>query len=416
MRDRTTCPPASTAPADGPDTRPVRLTPLDILVLGLLGIRTRRIRAALSALGISLGIATMIVVTAVPASSQQALLARMTALGSNMLRAEPVPDQKPPVLLPEESIGMVRRIGPVSAVSAVANTHASVHRSDRVDAADYAGLSVLAAKDDLLPVINAKTRTGVFLGRATDRFPTAVLGSVAATRLGFPDARPGASASQIFINDRWFSVIGVLERTPLSPDIDRSVLVSWDAARTELRFDGHPTVLYVKAREPAMEAVRSVLAATVNPRLPGMVQVSRPSDALAAKRATQTTFSALFLGLAAVALLVGGIGVANTMVISVLERRREIGLRRALGANRGQIRAQFLTESVALSGLGGLIGTLIGILATLGYTTYQGWPVVIPWFAVVGGIAGAVVVGMAAGAYPSVRASRLTPTEALATT
>ncbi|MEU9775918.1 ABC transporter permease [Streptomyces sp. NPDC047968] len=398
-----------------PDTRPVRLSPLDILALGMLGIRTRRIRAALSALGISLGIATMIVVTAVPASSQKALLARLTALGTNMLEVRPVPDQKPPVLLPQESVAMAGRIGPVTAVSAVANTHAVVHRSDHADAADYAGLSVLATKDDLLPVINAEVRAGVFLGPATRSFPTAVLGSVAATRLGVPDLPPGGPAPQIFVNDRWFTVIGILAATPLSPDIDRSVLVSWDAARTELRFDGHPTVIYVKAREPALEAVRSVLAATVHPELPGMVQISRPSDALAAKRATQTTFSALFLGLAAVALLVGGIGVANTMVISVLERRREIGLRRALGANRGQIRAQFLTESVALSGLGGLSGTLIGVLATLGYTTYQGWPPVIPWFSMAAGIGGAIVVGMAAGVYPSIRASRLTPTEALAT-
>ncbi|MCM2422629.1 ABC transporter permease [Streptomyces sp. RKAG293] len=398
-----------------PDTRPVRLAPLDVLALGLLGIHTRRIRAALSALGISLGIATMIVVTAVPASSQKALLAQLTALGTNMLQAEPVPNQKPPVLLPEESVGMVRRIAPVTEVSAVANTQAVVHRSDHVDAADYAGLSVLAAKNDLLPVINAKVRTGTFLSPANDKFPTAVLGSVAATRLGIPDLPPGAPGPQIFINDRWFTVIGILSSTPLSPDIDRSVLVPWEAARAELHFDGHPTVIYVKAREPAIEGVRSVLAATINPQMPGMVQISRPSDALAAKRATQANFSALFLGLAAVALLVGGIGVANTMVISVLERRREIGLRRALGANRGQIRAQFLTESVALSGLGGLSGTLIGVLATLGYTTYQGWPPVIPWVSVVGGVAGAILVGMAAGVYPSIRASRLTPTEALAT-
>ncbi|MFF3652606.1 ABC transporter permease [Streptomyces sp. NPDC002181] len=398
-----------------PDTRPVRLSPVDVLALGMLGIRTRRIRAALSALGISLGIATMIVVTAVPASSQKALLARLTALGTNLLEVTPAPDRKPPVQLPEASIGMVRRIGPVTAVSAVANTHASVHRSDHVDAADYAGLSVLAAQDDLLPVINAKVGAGTFLGPATDRFPTAVLGSVAATRLGIPDLPRGGAAPQIFIDDRWFTVIGILAATPLSPDIDRSVLVAWEAARTELRFDGHPTVLYVKAREPALEAVRSVLAATVHPELPGMVRISRPSDALAAKRATQSTFSALFLGLAAVALLVGGIGVANTMVISVLERRREIGLRRALGAGRGQIRAQFLTESVALSGLGGLSGTLIGVLATLGYTTYQGWPPVIPWLSVAAGIGGAIAVGMAAGVYPSLRAARLTPTEALAT-
>ncbi|GAB3955813.1 hypothetical protein GCM10027614_66260 [Micromonospora vulcania] len=219
----------------------------------------------------------------------------------------------------------------------------------------------------------------------------------------------------MIIGTRWFTVVGVLDPMPLSPDLDRSVLVGWDAARDMLGFDGHPTVVYLQAREDSLEDVRAVLPATLNPQLPGLVQVSRPSDALAAKRATQNTFSALFLGLAAVALLVGGIGVANTMVISVLERRREIGLRRALGANRGQIRVQFLTESVLLSVLGGAAGTAIGVLATIGYAGYQDWPPTIPAMAVAGGIGGALLVGVVAGVYPSIRASRLTPTEALAT-
>lgn len=397
------------------DSRPVRLAPLDILGLGLLGIRTRKIRAALSALGISIGIATLIVVTGIPASSQKALMKELSALGTNMLRAVPA-NQDPPVLLPPESVDMVRRIGPVTAASAVANTHTEVFRNDRLGADDYTGLTVLASRLDLLRTINARVASGHFLTPATERFPTAVLGSVAASRLGVPKITTGRPAPQIYVDGHWFTVVGILARTPLSPDIDRSVLVGWDAARTLLKFDGHPTVLYLKARESQIEAVRDVLPATINPPLPGVVQVSRPSDALAAKRATASTFSALFLGLAGVALLVGGIGVANTMVISVLERRREIGLRRALGANRGQIRAQFLTESVVLSALGGLAGTALGTLATVAYATHQHWPPVIPLTSVTAGLTGAILIGMLAGVYPSLRAARLTPTEALATT
>ena len=395
--------------------RPVRLAPLDLLSVGLLGIRTRKMRAALSALGISIGIATMIVVTGIPASSQAALLRELSALGTNMLQAIPTPDQDPPVKLPEASVGMVKRIGPVIAASAVANTHTLVRRSDRTDPNDGSGLTVLAARLDLLPVINARIQAGHWLSPVTEKFPTVVLGSVAASRLGFSDLPPsGGPGPQVLIGDQWFTVVGILATTPLSPDIDRSVLVGWDAARSSLHFDGHPTVLYVQSREPAIEAVRAVLPATVYPEQPGQVMVTRPSDALAAKRATENTFAALFLGLAAVALLVGGIGVANTMVISVLERRSEIGLRRALGANRGQIRAQFLTESVALATLGGIAGTALGLLATAGYAAYHGWPVVIPLSSTLAGLGGAVLVGMVAGVYPSVRASRLTPTEALA--
>lgn len=393
-----------------PDTRAVRLRFGDILRLGLLGISSRRFRAALSALGISIGIATMIVVTGIPASSQQALLDDLTALGTNMLRAEPA-TQDTPITLPADSVARLTRIGPVTGAAAVANTHQLVRRSDRVAPTEGSGLSVLATTGNLLDQLNGSLQTGRFVNPS---FPTVVLGHVAAGRLGFDRLVPG-HAPQVYIGDTWFTVVGILAPMPLAPDIERAVLVGWDAARQWLGFDGHPTVIYAKVREDAIDDVRSVLGPTLYPQLPGLVQVSRPSDALAAKRATESNLNALLLGLAGVALLVGGIGVANTMFISVLERRREIGLRRALGATRGHIRAQFLTEAVALSTLGGLAGTAIGTVVTVGYSMYQGWPLVVPAFAVLGGIAGAIVVGTLAGLHPSIRASRLTPTEALAT-
>lgn len=396
--------------------RPVRLAPLDILLLGVLGIRIRRMRAALSALGISIGIATMIVVTGIPASSQRALMVELSALGTNLLQAVPAPGQDQEPKLPEESVAMVGRVGPVLSVTAVANTHTVVRRSDLIDPRDGSGLAVLASRLDLLDTIGGRMYRGRFLDAASQSLPTVVLGSVAATRLGVQDVPAGGPPPQIMIGNTWFSVIGILVRTPLSPDIDRSVLVGWDAARTTLNFDGHPTVIYLRAREPAIETVRSVLPATINPQNPSQVMVTRPSDALAAKRATEDTFSALFLGLALVALLVGGVGVANTMVISVLERRSEIGLRRALGANRGQVRMQFLTESVVLSALGGVVGVVFGTAGTAGYAASHGWPVVVPGGAVLAGLGGAVLVGMIAGAYPSVRAARMTPTAALAST
>ncbi|MEW2290108.1 ABC transporter permease [Streptomyces sp. NPDC047841] len=396
--------------------RPVRQNPSDVLRLGLIGIRTRRLRAALSALGISIGVATLVLVTGIPASSQRALDDRLSALGTNVLRAVPQPDQDPPVLLPASADRMAARIGPVTATGQVANTHQLVHRSDRTDPHDGLGLSVLASGDGLLPVVNGRVRAGKFLDPATDRLPTAVLGYEAASRLGVAGLPPGREAPQILVGTTWFTVIGILDPLPLAPDLDRSVLVGWEAARKTLAFDGHPTVVYVKAREDAVEAVSPVLPATLYPELPGLVQVSRPSDALAAKRATHSAFSSLFLGLAGVALLVGAIGVANTMYISVLERRKEIGLRRALGANRGQIRGQFLTESVVLSLLGGVAGTVTGVLATAGYAVYEGWRPVIPPAVLGAGAGGAVVIGMLAGVYPAIRAARLTPTEALATT
>jgi len=392
-----------------------RLGPRDLLGVGLIGIRTRKMRALLSALGISIGIATMVVVTGIPASSQADLLRTLSALGTNTLQAAPI-DRDPPVTLPEDAPAMVARIGPVLTASAVANTHSVIRRNDRTDAQDGLGLTVLASKSNLLTTLNGTVRSGRFLDTTSERLPMVVLGSVAATRLGFSDLPAGTTKPQVMIGDQWFTVIGILHSVALNPDIDRAVLIGWNAARTLLHFDGHPTVIYLQAQEDYIEAVRAVLPATVDPQHPSDVQVTAPSDALAAKRATQTSFSALFFGLAAVALLVGGIGVANTMVISVLERRAEIGLRRALGAHRGQIRAQFLTEAVVLSALGGIGGTLLGITATTGYAWSQNWPVVIPAAATLAGLGGAALIGAVAGAYPAMRAARLMPTEALSGT
>jgi putative ABC transport system permease protein len=370
----------------------------------------------LSALGISIGIATMVVVVGIPASSRQALDHQLSALGTNLLQAQASPDpvtrKLPP--LPETAAAMAKRIGPVERTSAVANTHATVRRSDRIPGEQSSGLTVLAAMPDLLPAINARVASGSYLNAASEALPMVVLGNQAATRLGITDVGPNLPAQLVWLGNRWFTVTGVLAPIPLAPDVERSVLVGWSAARTWLGFDGHPTVVYVRAQEPELENVRDVLAATVFPANPARIVVSRPSDALAAKRISETAFSGLFLGLAGVALLVGGIGVANTMVISVLERKREIGLRRALGSTRGQVRAQFFTESMVLCLLGGLTGAALGVLGTASYAASREWPATIPLVAVLGGVGSALTIGVLAGLYPAIRAARLTPTEALA--
>jgi putative ABC transport system permease protein len=387
------------------------VNPLDLLGLGFARLRNRPTRAVLAALGISMGIATMLVVIGIPASSQQAVVNELAALGPNLLRAQAMPDRASGVEagMPPEAVAMAARIGPVQQVSGVANVHTEVRRTDLGN--QGSGLTTLAATPDLLGVLGGTVHSGTFLNEATDKFPAVVLGSKAATWLGITEVPP--VAPQIRLGDRWFTVIGVLGPMALAPEVERSVLVGWDAAKEQLGFDGRATAVYVRSAEDGVEDVRGVLGRTLDPEQPGLVQVSRPSDALAAKRITQDALGTLLLGLAGVALLVGGIGVANTMVISVLERKREIGLRRALGAGRGQIRGQFLVEAVVLCGVGGVAGGVLGLVVTGGYAHVQGWPVVVPVGAVVGGLGAAVGIGVLAGVYPAVRASLLTPTEAL---
>ncbi|RZT81621.1 putative ABC transport system permease protein [Micromonospora violae] len=392
---------------------PARLGPADVLRVGGVGLRTRPLRAFLSALGIAIGIAAMIAVVGISSSSRAELDRALDALGTNLLTVEPGNTLfGADAQLPEESIAMIGRIGPVTEVSATGQvSDAKVYRSDRIPAAETGGIATRAARLDLLGTVGAEVATGTWLNEATARYPAVVLGATAAQRLGITTADPRV---QVWLGGRPFTVVGILAATPLAPELDTSALVGWPAATEYLGFDGHPTTVYTRAQESQVEAVRSVLGATTNPAAPNEVEVSRPSDALAAAEATDDAFTGLLLGLGAVALLVGGVGVANTMVISVLERRAEIGLRRSLGATRGQVRTQFLAESLLLSALGGIGGVVLGILVTSGYALSQNWPTVVPAWAMLGGVGATLVIGGFAGLYPAVRAARLAPTEALA--
>ncbi|MEU7927427.1 ABC transporter permease [Micromonospora sp. NPDC049107] len=391
---------------------PARMGPGDVLRVGGVGLRTRPLRAFLSALGIAIGIAAMIAVVGISSSSRAELDRALDALGTNLLTVEPGNTLfGADAQLPEESVSMIGRIGPVTEVSATGQvSDAKVYRSDRIPAAETGGIATRAARLDLLGTVGAEVTSGTWLNEATARYPAVVLGATAADRLGVGEADPQV---QVWLGGRWFSVVGVLAPVPLAPELDTSALVGWSAATDYLGFDGHPSTVYTRAEESQVEAVRSVLGATANPEAPNEVEVSRPSDALAAAEATDAAFTGLLLGLGAVALLVGGVGVANTMVISVLERRAEIGLRRSLGATRGQVRTQFLAESLLLSALGGVGGVLLGILVTTGYALSQDWPTVVPAWAMLGGVGATLVIGGFAGLYPAVRAARLAPTEAL---
>jgi putative ABC transport system permease protein len=385
----------------------------DLARVASIGIRSRRLRAALSALGIAIGVAAIVAVLGLSASSRAGLLAEIDRLGTNLLTVTNGQDFFGDTTeLSLSAPAMIARIGPVQSVADTGSTSAYVYRSPLIPTVNTNGLGVKAATVDLLPVVGAGVARGRFLNAATATKPVAVLGAAAAQRLGIDRIYVG---ERVWLGGQWFYVVGILTPATLAPEIDSSVLVGFPAAKRYLGFDGHPDTIYVRAATSQVAAVQSVLAATANPEAPNEVEVSQPSSVLEARAKTDSALNGLFLGLGAVSLLVGAVGVANIMVISVLERRSEIGLRRALGATKGHIRIQFLAEAMLLAMLGGAAGVVIGALATGVYASTKHWAVVVPATAWAGGFAAAVAIGAIAGLLPAIRAARLSPTDALRT-
>jgi len=390
---------------------PARLRLADLARLATVGLRTRKLRAALSALGIAIGGAAIAAVLGLSSSSAAGLNAEIAALGTNLLTVQTgqgfsgQPDE-----LPLAAPAMISRLSGVYAVQTTGATTANAYRSPLIPSVNTNALTVDAATLGLPAAAETSLAQGVFLNAATAREPVCVLGAAAAQLLGIDTIFPG---ERIWAGNMWLYVAGILMPDVLAPGIDSSVLVGYPFAGKYLGFDGHPTTIYVKATDNRVNAVDNLLAAQADPENPTVADVSQPSSALLAQAEAKAAFNTLFLGLGAVALLVGAIGVANIMIISVLERRSEIGLRRALGATKGHIRIQFLAEAILLALIGGAAGVAAGATATAIYAHTKGWATVIPPMAWAGGLGAALLIGTLAGLLPALRAARMSPTEAL---
>jgi putative ABC transport system permease protein len=396
---------------------PRRMRPADLGRLASIGLRTRKLRATLSALGIAIGVAAIVAVLGLSSSSKAGLLAEIDRLGTNLLTVTNGQTLGGDTAeLPVAAPGMISRIGPVTAVQYTGRVGGvNAYRSPLIPTINTNALSVQAASLELPATVGTSVAQGRFLNPATAREPVAVLGATAAARLGIERLYPGerirvGPTSKL---GQWFYLAGILNPAVLAPEIDASVLIGFPAAQSYLGFDGHPSAIYLRAATDQVDAVHAVLAATANPEHPNQVTVSQPSDALVVRAAAKSALNGLFLGLGAVSLLVGAVGVANIMIISVLERRSEIGLRRALGATRGHIRLQFLSEAIVLSTIGGAVGVAAGAGATAIYARTSHWNTVVPPVAWAGGLVAAVLIGGVAGLLPALRAARLSPTRAL---
>jgi putative ABC transport system permease protein len=383
----------------------------DVLATGSVGLRTRRLRTALTATGIAIGIAALVAVLGISASSKADLIAQIDALGTNRLQVAPgtsLAGGTP--TLAADALGMIRRIGPVEHASGITNVGATVRRSDYVPSTQTGGVSVQATDSELAATIGAPVVEGRFLSTVDVTTPTIVLGSKAAATIGVSHLENGP---MVFVGGHWFAVVGILGPAPLFPNLDSAAFIGTEIAERYFATASTPSTVFVVAAPAHTEAVRTVLPATANPETPGQIEVTRPSDAVKAKKAVDDTLTALLLGLGGVALLVGGIGIANVMVIAVLERRTEIGVRRALGATKRHVRLQFLVEAVLLAALGGIIGLVLGVLITAVYARVDDIVFAMPATSVAAGIGSALVVGALAGLSPAARAARLNPADAI---
>jgi putative ABC transport system permease protein len=388
------------------------LHPADLPRIGLAGLRTGRLRAALAVLGIAVGIAALVAVVGVSESSKSNLVAKLDRLGTDLLTVQPGTTfaSTSQNELPHRAPAMIALIPPVRHVTFTVATTATVRRTDKVPPFLTGGISVLGADLGLPRALDARLEQGAWLNAAAANYPTVVLGASAAQTLGIGRLYPPVA---VWIGDRWFTVIGILRPVPVAPELDQAALIGIPAAHRFLGAGTRPTTIYVRTDPNQTLAVRNVLGATANPEDPQNVAVSRPSDALAAQVAAKGAYNSLLVGLGAIALVVGAIGIANVMVMAIMQRRAEIGLRRALGATRRHIAIQFTTEALILSALGGGAGILAGVVITIGYAHARHWGTAIPPGLFPAALAAALTFGLIAGIYPAVRAARLAPTDAL---
>ena len=390
-----------------------RLLWRDTIGLGYRGILTRRGRSVLTAAGIAIGIAAIVAVLGISASGRADLLAVLDDLGTNLLRVT----QGQGILgqsdgFPDGAAEMAGRIGPVSRYSATTLVDTSVRRSELIPELQTSGIGVFTARENLLDVLGGTMQEGRFLDAAADRLPVTVLGSVAAERLGIRTLDP---QPRVYLGETWFTVVGIVDELPLHPDLERAAFIGSTIAADLFDTTAAPSAIYLRVNPEVVEDVVDVLPASVNPESPDQVEITRPSDALAARQAAEEALTGLLVALGAVALLVGGVAIANIMVMSVLERRMEIGVRRALGATRGHIRAQFLIESTLLAAAGGVVGVLLGAGITVAFAINRDLTLAVPVAGLFGSIGAALLVGAVAGLYPAIRAARIEPAEAVRT-
>jgi putative ABC transport system permease protein len=386
----------------------------ELVSVAASGVASRKVRTLLILLGPVVGVAAMVGAVGLTESAKGDLKEKLAQLGTTLITAQAggtFGQQNP--TLPKDAAGRVRAVPTVEGASAVSAINGVLTLPNQGSQNYYEAFPVpVLASDDALPaVLQVPMQNGRWLSAADqhDHTRAVVIGSGLASQYGMI---PGEIRT-IRLNDVDYGVVGVLAPVALDPSLDNAAFITQWAAKHDLGTDGSPTKMYVRARPGTTQQTSDALPTAINLGGTDAVTTKIPSDALQASARADKTLqqTALFAGL--LALAVGGLGIANVMSISVIQRSSEIGIRRALGSTRSLIALQFLLEALFVGLLGGLIGALVGVGIVYLVSGLADWVVVINYAKMPIWIGLAVAVAAMAGLYPSVKAARLEPLETL---
>ena len=397
-----------------------RLSVRDLLSEAGAGLMARPARVALTVLGTVIGVAALVATLGLSKTAGSQIVGRFSTVAATDVVITPVPGalggSSAATAIPWDAEARLQRLNGVAAAGTLSEVDVrgalvrSVPINDPLGQTDVQ-LPVRAASVGLWRAVRARMAAGRFpdAGHSARGNRTVVLGKNAARRLGISslDQQPA-----IFIGDRLYQVSGLLERVGRQPSLLGSLTIPNGTARREYGLAA-PGSVQVETEIGAVEVVVRQAPRALSPDAPQLLRVAAPPDPETLRAGVESDLNALFLLLGAVSLLVGALGIANVTLVSVLERVGEIGLRRALGAARRHIAAQFLVESGVMGLLGGIIGTALGVLVVVAVSAGRTWtPVLDPWVPLVAPFVGALI-GLLSGAYPALRAAALEPVEAL---